>query len=57
MRQHDKKLAEAQEAQADLIRKEAFDHAKRETALTLEKQVPVILAGRARDGQARSGGS
>ena len=42
----DQKLAEAQKAQADLIRKEReLDDAKREMELTIEKQVQASLAG------------
>jgi hypothetical protein len=49
LRQRDAKLAEAQQAQADLIRKErALDDAKREMDLTVQKQVRAEL-GAVRD--------
>jgi hypothetical protein len=44
LKQRDTKLAEAQQAQADLIRKErALDDAKREMGLTIQKQVQAEL--------------
>jgi hypothetical protein len=45
LRQRDAKLAEAQQAQADLIRKQReLDDAKRKMDLTIQKQVQVELA-------------
>lgn len=46
LKQREDKLAEAQQAQADLIRKtREFDDAKREMALTIEKRVQESLVG------------
>lgn len=45
IKQRDKKLAEAQKAQAELLRKEReLDDAKREMDLTVEKRVQKVLA-------------
>lgn len=45
LKQRDEKLAEAQKAQADLIRKQReLDDAKREMDLTIEKRVQELLA-------------
>ena len=47
LRQRDEKLAEAQKAQAELIRKEReLDDARREMELTIEKQVQALARRR-----------
>ena len=53
IKQRDKKLAEAQKAQAELLRKKReLDDAKREMDLTVEKRVQTVLAN-ARDQEKR----
>ena len=55
--QRDAKLAEAQKAQADLLRKQReLDDAKREIDLTVEKRVHEGLCCHSRTGQERSRG-
>ena len=51
------KLAEAQQAQTDMLRKQReLEDAKREVELTVEKKVQENLGCRPRQGQARGGG-